>query len=66
MNALMCCKIALVSEGPITHITRIRAVPIMNALMYYKTALVSEGLITPITNIRAFVCVDVLADGSCN
>ena len=53
MNALMFCKTALLSEGPITHITRIRAVTTMNALMCCKTALSSEGPITHITNIRA-------------
>jgi hypothetical protein len=56
----MCYKVALSSEGPITHITSIRAVTIMNALMFHKTARLSEGPITHITSIRALTTLYAL------
>jgi hypothetical protein len=49
MYALMLYKTALLTEGLITHITRIRSLTTMYALMFYKTALLTEGLITQIT-----------------
>ena len=51
MNALMCYETALSSEGPITHITSIRAVTTVYALMCYKPFLLSEGPITHFTCI---------------
>jgi len=42
MYLLMSYQIAPLTEGPITHITSIRALTTMYALMFYETALFIE------------------------